>query len=132
MALSRSYLIKVGSYEIPLSIMKYGSYKSSPAQRQDNDSYVDADGYLHRTPMPHVRSKVEFELINLSERDFRGFMDSITAQYINGLERKVHLTYYEEEYGQYNEGDFYMPGTMDFTMLNKAVYDNIRIAFIEY
>lgn len=132
MAFNGEYLIKVGSYKIPLSIMKYGSYKSSPAQRQDNDSYVDADGYLHRTPMPHVRTKIEFELINLSMQDFRGFMDSITAQYTVGIERKVHLEYYEEEYGQYNEGDFYMPGTMDFTMLNKEVYDNIRIAFIEY
>lgn len=122
----------MGNYEIPLKIMKYGSYKSSPAQRQDNDSYVDADGYLHRTTMPHVRSKIEFELINLSEQDFRGFMDAITSNYTVGIERKVHLTYYEEEYGQYVEGDFYMPGTMDFTMLNKEVYDNIRIAFIEY
>ena len=132
MSFNRNYLIKVGNYEIPLTIMKYGTYKSSPAQRQDNDSYVDADGYLHRTPMPHVRSKIEFETIPMPNADFDDFMSHITANYINGLERKVHLTYYEEEYGNYVEGDFYMPATMEFNRLNKLLYDSNRIAFIEY
>lgn len=127
-----SYLLKVGSYAIPLSIMKYGSYEASPAQRQDLDSYRDANGILHRTVLSHVATKVEFETIPLSLRDFRGFMDSLVAQYINGPERKVTLTYYEEEYGRYVTGTFYMPGTMTFTMLNKEYYDSCRIAFIEY
>ena len=132
MAFNGSWLVKVGSYEIPLTLMRYGTYKSSPAQRQDLDSYVDADGYLHRTVLGHTRSKIEFQLSTMSEQDFRGFMDNITAQYTNGPERKVHLTYYEEEYGNYVEGDFYMPGTMDYTHLNKALYDENRICFIEY
>lgn len=126
------YFVKVGNYTIPLSLMRYGTYKCSPAQRQDLDSYVDADGYLHRTALSHTRTKIEFQLITMSETDFRGFMDNIVAQYTNGLERKVHLTYFEEEYGNYVEGDFYMPGTMDFTHLNKNLYDENRICFIEY
>jgi hypothetical protein len=132
MAFNGRYFIKVGTYEIPLKIMKYGTYKSSPAQRQDNDSYVDADGYLHRFPMPHTRSKLEFQLIHLNEQDFRGFMDNITANYIDGIERKVHLRYFEEEHGEYVEGDFYLPGTVDFNHMNKDLYDENRIAFIEY
>lgn len=132
MAFNGRYLVKVGSYEIPLSIIKYGSYKSAPAQRQDNGSYVDADGYLHRNPMPHTRSKIEFELIYLSEGDMRGFWDAITAQYIDGLEKKVHLTYYEEEYGNYVEGDFYLAATQEYPWLNKEIHDETRVAFIEY
>lgn len=132
MAFNGRYYIKVGTYEIPLSIMKAGSYKSSPAQRQDMDSYVDADGYLHRSVVTHKRSKLEFQLIYLNEHDFRGFMDSLTANYTDGPERKVHLTYYEEEYGNYVEGDFYLPGTIDFEHLNKDINGENRIAFIEY
>ena len=132
MAFNGQWLIKVGSYPIPLEFMKYGTYKSAPAQRQDNDSYVDADGYLHRTPMPHTREKMEFETVPLPMYKFRQLIDGITANYINGLERKVHCTYYEEEYDQYVEGDFYLPGTMEFTMLNKRIYDSNRFAFIEY
>lgn len=132
MSFNGRYLIKVGDYEIPLSIMKYGSYKSAPAQRQDNGAYVDADGYLQRAVMPHNRSKIEFELINLSVADMEGFWSNITRNYINGPEKKVHLTYYEEEYGNYVEGDFYLPATQEYTMLNKELYDNVRVAFIEY
>ena len=132
MSFNGRYLIKVGDYEIPLSIMKYGSYKSAPAQRQDNGAYVDADGNLHRAVMPHNRSKIEFELIYLSVADMEGFWANITRNYINGPEKKVHLTYYEEEYGDYVEGDFYLPATQEFPMLNKKTYDNVRVAFIEY
>lgn len=127
-----SYLLKVGSYAIPLKIMKYGSYQSSPAQRQDLDSYVDANGNLHRTVLEHTRAKVEFETIPMSEHDFRGFMDSIVAQYINGPERKVSLTYYEEEYGRYITGTFYIPGTITVNWMNKEMIDSFRLAFIEY
>ena len=132
MAHNGTWLIKVGSYEIPLSFIEEGSYKSAPRQRQDNDSYVDADGYLHRNPMEHTRSKIEFETVYLYEWQMRELVDNITANYIDWIERKVHLTYYDEEYDSYIEGDFYLPGTWEFKMLNKLIYDNCRIAFIEY
>ena len=48
----QGYLIKVGNYPIPLTYMKLESYKSAPDQRQDLDSFRDADGYLHRTVLP--------------------------------------------------------------------------------
>ena len=132
MSFNGRYLIKVGTYEIPLSVMKYNSYKSAPAQRQDNGAYVDADGYLHRAPMPHTRSKLEFETIPMHIAEMEGFMAAITANYIDGLEKKVHLTYYEEEYGQYVEGDFYLAATQEYTWLNKEYVDSCRFAFIEY
>lgn len=132
MSFNGQWLIKVGTFVIPLSIMKYGSYKIAPAQRQDNGSYVDADGYLHRNPMPHTRSKIEFETIYMSPDQMEDLMAHITAQYTNGLEKKVHLTYYEPEYGNYVEGDFYLPATEEYTWLTKRIHDNHRIAFIEY
>ena len=132
MAFNGEWLIKVGTFVIPLSIMKYGSYKIAPAQRQDNGAYVDADGYLHRAVMPHNRSKIEFETIYMSPDQMEDLMSQITAQYIDGPEKKVHLTYYEPEYGNYVEGDFYLPATEEFTWLTKRIHDNHRIAFIEY
>lgn len=132
MAFNGSYYIKVGTYEIPLSLMKAESYKSSPAQRQDMDSYVDANGYLHRTVLGHTRSKMEFTLIYTNDAEFRNFWNGISANYTNWAERKVHLTYYNEESDSYNEGDFYLPGTIDFEHFNKEIYKEMRIAFIEY
>lgn len=56
------YLIKVGNYTIPLSIIRaetYSPYKSVT----DLDSYVDANGYLHRNALEHIANKVEFETV---------------------------------------------------------------------
>lgn len=127
-----NWLVKVGTYEIPLSLIRYDTYTSYPLQRQDMDSYVDADGYLHRTVMEHSRSKIEFELITLSQQDFEGFMANIVANYVNEQERRVHLTYYNDEHGNYLEGDFYMPASLEIKRLNKGLYAQTRIAFIEY
>lgn len=132
MAHNGQYLVKVGNYEIPLSFIKLESYKSAPRQRQDNDSYVDADGYLHRFPMPHTRTKIEFEFINLTEAELRSVWDNITVNYINWLERDVTLEYYDEEYDTYLTGHFYLPGTVEFKWYNKNITGNNRLAFIEY
>lgn len=134
MAFNGRYLVKVGTYEIPLSIMKVDTYQSSPAQRQDLDAYRDADGKMHRNTLDHTATKIEFETIYLLEHDFRGLVDSIVGNYVPGyeLERKVQLTYYDDEHGNYRTGEFYLPGTWTFKRYNKNIYNSFRIAFIEY
>ena len=54
------YLIKVGTFTIPLSIIRaetYSAYESTT----DLDSYVDGNGELHRNALDHKAYKVEFE-----------------------------------------------------------------------
>jgi hypothetical protein len=126
------YLLKVGDYTIPLEFMAYGTYEASPDQRQDLDAYRDADGYMHRNTLPHTATKIEFQTTYLTASQFRSLIDNIRANFTNLLERKVSLTYYDEETDAYKTGDFYMPGTMTYKRLNKAVYDQNRICFIEY
>ena len=58
MAFNGQWYIKVGNYPIPLEYMALGTYKSAPLQRQDNDSYVDADGYLHRNASHEVKVRI--------------------------------------------------------------------------
>ena len=132
MAFNGSWLIKVGSYTIPLAVMQLDTYSSSPAQRQDLDAYRDSDGYMHRNTLAHTATKIEFKTVPMPIEDFRALMGHIRDNYTNGLERKVHLTYYEEEYDNYVEGDFYLPATMTFNWYNKKVMNSFRIAFIEY
>ena len=122
----------MGSYEIPLNAIKQGSYQSSPDQRQDYDGYRDADGKMHRNALDHTASKIEFETVPMSFTDFRNFMDNIVANYTNVKERKVSLTYYNEESGTYTTGDFYLPGTITVTWINIVLIDSCRFAFIEY
>lgn len=128
----QGYLIKVGNYTIPLTFMKLESYKSAPNQRQDLDSYRDANGYLHRNVLSHTASKLEFETPYLSMKDMRTLIQNIRANYTDDLARTVELTYYDEETDSYKTGTFYMPGTVEYNWYNKEIYAPSRIAFIEY
>ena len=128
----QGYLIKVGNYTIPLTFMKLESYKSAPNQRQDLDSYSDANGYLHRNVLSHTATKLEFETPYLSMRDMRSLIQNIRANYTDDLARTVELTYYDEETDTYKTGTFYMPGTVEYNWFNKEIYAPSRFAFIEY
>lgn len=128
----QGYLIKVGNYTIPLTYMKLESYKSAPDQRQDLDSYRDADGVLHRNVLPHTATKIEFETPYLFMSQFQELIQGIRANYLSNLARDCTLTYYDEETNTYKTGHFYMPGTMEYTMYNKQIYAPCRFAFIEY
>ncbi len=126
------WLLKVGDYPIPLKYMMIDTYDASPDQRQDLDAYRDADGYMHRNTLPHTATKVEFQTPPLYTYEFRELIDNIRANFTNLLERKVSLTYYDDETDTYKTGDFYMPGTMTYKRMNIKIYSQNRICFIEY
>ena len=128
----KGYMLKIGTFPFPTDLIKRGSYKSSPAQRQSNGDYTDADGVLHTNPLPHTRSKIVFETIPMRAWQLRMLMDQITPQYVDGLDKKVQVNYYEEEYGNYVDGTFYMSATQDYDYLDIETYDSIRFAFIEF
>jgi hypothetical protein len=126
------YMLKIGTFVFPNELIKRGTYKTAPAQRQSNGDYVDADGYLHTAPMPHTRSKIEFYTVPMRKYQMRALMDAIVAQYTDALDKKVPINYYEEEYGEYVDGDFYLSSTQEYTYLDVDTYDSCRFAFIEY
>lgn len=126
------YLVKVGNYTIPLTYIKLESYKSMPDQRQDLDSYRDANGVLHRNVLAHTATKIEFETPYLTHNQMRTLIQNIRANYIDSLARSCLVTYYNEETDTYKTGTFYMPGTMEYQWYNKEIYAPSRFAFIEY
>ena len=128
----QGYLIKVGNYTIPLTYMKLESYKSAPDQRQDLDSYRDADGVLHRNVLPHTATKIEFETPYLFMSQLQELIQNIRSNFLTSIARDCTLTYYDEETNSYKTGHFYMPGTIEYNMYNKEIYAPCRFAFIEY
>lgn len=128
----QGYLIKVGNYTIPLQFMKLESYTSMPDQRQDLDSYRDADGYLHRNVLPHTATKIEFETPYMRRSDMQALIQGIRSNFTSNLARSCTVTYYDDETDEYKTGTFYMPGTIEFQWYNKEIYAPSRFAFIEY
>lgn len=132
MAYNGRWYLKVGDYPIPPEYMAYKSYTAAPDQTLDLDSYTDADGITRRNILPHTASKYEFETVYLTNKQFRTLIDNIRANFTDVVGKECVLTYYDEWTDSYKTGNFYMPGTMEFTHYNKFIYEPFRIAFIEH
>ena len=127
-----TYLIKVGTFTIPLQLMKLESYKAAPNQIQDLDSYRDADGVLHRSALTHTATKVEFETPYLYVPDMEYLIQNIRANLLTLTEYDCNLTYFNVETNDYKTGHFYMPGTREYQLYNKEIFAPSKFAFIEY
>ena len=103
------YLIKIGDYEFPKQFIVYDSYKVIRSI-QDIDSYRDANGVLHRNALPHNIYKVEFKTRQMTSDEYDVIMNNIRTRYVNQYERKVKISIYVPETGQYEiDADAYMP-----------------------
>ena len=129
------YLIKVGTYTIPLSIMRAETYTVFMSIT-DLDSYVDANGFLHRNALDHIANKVEFETIPLMDNtQFSSLMANLYAQMTETKERKASVTCYIPEIDDYVTQDMYMPDikpTLYYADDTKIQYNQVRLAFIGY
>ena len=130
------YLVKVGTYTIPLSFIKAESYKVTHLI-QDLDSYRDADGILHRNALSHVPDKCEFECVPmLTNTEISTVVNAIRGQFTNAAERKASVTIYIPETDSYvtNE-DMYMPDpeySIYYADSSIIQYNSVRFAFIGY
>lgn len=129
------YLIKVGTYTIPLSFIKAESYKATHLI-QDLDSYRDANGVLHRNALTAVPDKVEFECVPmLTNTEMNAVVSSIRAQFTVAPERKASVNYYIPETDSYATANMYMPDP-EFSMYyadgSYIQYNAVRFAFIGY
>lgn len=129
------YLIKVGNYKIPHSIIKADTYKVLESV-QDIDSFTDNDGILNREVLEHLKPKVEFETKNLlTNTQFAELMSNIRANYTIAKERKAEVTIYIPEKDYYTTQSMYMPDIepqIYFADSKKIQYNPIRLAFIGY
>lgn len=127
------YLVKIGSYSIPMQYIQVGSYKVNPKQRQEMYAYRNYSGYLYRSTMGHTPSKIEFTTTVLTGAEVAALMAGMGV--VNNLQRRVAVSYYNPETNGYASGIFYMPN-MDFTIdeivNGEVLYKPIRLAWIEY
>lgn len=123
--------------EFSAKYIKAESYKVTPDQRMESDATRSADGYLKRTTVPHVATKIDFTTTNLTNTDVRQISNMFSAAFIDSLQRKVEIRYYHPETDNYDTGIFYVPD-IDYEInridVSKKVvhYNPIRYALIEY
>lgn len=131
----QGYLIRVGSYTIPLSLIRAETYTVFMSIT-DLDSYVDANGLLHRNALDHIANKVEFETVPLLDNtQFADLMNNLYANMTIQKERKASVTLYIPEKDAYVTQDMYMPDikpTLYYADDSKIQYNQVRLAFIGY
>lgn len=124
-------------WKFPLKYIRYESYKVTPDQNQDLNSTVDTTGNLHRYPLDHTRSKVEFNMPVMTSDEMNTLISTISSYWNKPTERKVSMRYFDPLTNGYKTGSFYIPD-IDFVMMNVddangiIKYQETRIAFIEY
>ncbi|WP_312448534.1 DUF6711 family protein [Lacrimispora sp.] len=124
----QGYLLKVDGVIFPNSLIAFGSFSITPNQRQDQDSYRDSTGYLHRNILPHKVTKIEFNTKLLHESD-KAELENI----LRGRD-EYNLEYWNSGY---QTGTFYSPDlkfdVYDIDKVSKDIrYKPVRIAMIEY
>ena len=131
------FLVKVGTYTIPMEYVTWESYKGTLGI-QDLDSYRDGNGVLHRNALDYAIPKVELQLReNITNHEFDEIMSNIRSQYTSSVERKASVRCFIPEIGDYIEyTDMYLPdievtikGQVDATTLK---YKSVRLAWIAY
>ena len=127
------YLIKIGNYTIPTSIIKADSYYAY-LNMQDYEPWTDAKGYLHRDVVDLKALKVEFETkAMLTNTEFASLMSSIKAQFTKATARECNITAQITQLDDYVTLKGYMSDfkpQMYFADQNKIQYDPVRFAFI--
>lgn len=131
----KGFLIKVGDYIIPHSIIRAGTYQAY-RNGQDLNDFINADGELDRTALEHFVIKIEFETLPLlTNEQFGDFMSSISSNYIDVTEKKVILTAFIPELNDYMIQEAYVADikpSVYYAGKDKVQYNQIRIAFIGY
>lgn len=131
----KGYLIKIGNYIFPLSMIKAESYKATN-YGQDLDSTRDVNGILHRTALENTAPKVEFETRNmLDDTQMSSIFANIQANYKNAVEKKASVEVYVPELNKYVTSDMYMADfepTMYFADEKEIKYLSTRMAWISY
>ena len=109
-------------------------YKSNPNQQLDSKSWRDQLGDLHRTVLPHKKSKVWINTKPLS------FDEKVAIQKVFGTDfgaarEACTVTYWNDEINDYSAAKVYIPD-IDWTITSIASgepkYAPITITLIEY
>lgn len=124
------WLLEIEGVKLPMKYIAHNSYGASPDQKQDEDSYQDGYGELHRTVLPHTRTKIEWNTPNMVHLTD---LDELLSFFPD--KNKMQVRYWNDKKLGYYTGAFYYP-TIQFNYYDASDqdirYNSIRLALIEY
>ena len=110
----QGWLIKFGDVQLPNSFLLADGWESTPNQRIEIDAYRDANVLLHRETAANFKTKLKLNIrdMTLDERTaFNNVIGLASLPEEDNRQRKVSVTYWNDETLQYVSGVFYMSDT---------------------
>ena len=138
MSYFQGYLIKFTKTGrlFPHELIAKDTYQSTPLQRTEIKAYRDSNNGLHRVTSPNYKTKVTFQTLDdLSLSDMQTIRNLINSAYDNAQQRKLRVTYWDDELLNYRTMTAYIP---DITYQpakissNDIKYAPVTFTFIEY
>lgn len=133
------WLLKFGNVILPNSFLLADGWESIPNQRTEISAYRDADVLLHRDTSPNYKTKITITLREMNLAEMTALKEVIRQATVNEQERKISLTYWNDEILEYVEATtkVYMP---DVTYKIHRVdeekkdieYNSFTMTFIQY
>ena len=104
------YLIKFGSVNMPNKYLVLDGWQATPNQRLEADAYRDANGLLHRETLPNYKTEIVLSVAELDLAEKIEFQSIINQAMLNVTERKVDVTYWNDETNEYvhSSSGFYL------------------------
>lgn len=136
----QGWLIKFGNVQLPNSFLLADGWESTPNQRMELDAYRDANVLLHRETASNFKTKLKLNIreMTLEERiAFNNVIGLATLSITNKKQRKVYITYWNDETLEYSSGIFYMTdATYAIHIVNEEnndiEYNPFSITLVEY
>lgn len=131
------YLFKSGNDIFPHQYINYESYSTLPNSREEIKAYRDDNTRdLTRVTASGTKSSFSFKTRpNLHLDDIRAILDFFTRNESSALERKIELTYWNNESLEYKTSNFYRADiTFEIKQItdNDIIYNEAEISLVEY
>ena len=129
------HLIKFGDTWLPEELLMSDGWQPVPNQRTELQAFRDANINLHRVTSANYKTSLTITLTPMNKTDKERVQAIIKSGMVNEIERKVLVTYWNDEDNQYKTGYFYIPD-ISFQTLGffggERWYKSVTIQLIEY
>ena len=108
------WLIKFGDVVLPNSFILADGWESTPNQRVEIDAYRDANVLLHRETSENFKTSITLNIraMNLEEMTaFKAVIGLATLDINNKKQRRLMITYWNDEELDYKTATMYMTDT---------------------
>lgn len=129
----KGYLLKFGGSILPNKY--FLEYSSTPDQRLESSAERDNLGTLHRATLPNGKTSITFSTHIMSLDEKIQFQSIINSAMVFESQRKVSVTYWNDETNIYKTGYFYIPD-IEYQAMDADAdtirYNPITVELIEY